>query len=164
MKKLETIRAEISAIKQEIDATERAALTDEQIAARVSDWFDSQARVLDETMLDRTYGLIQPATGAGIWPEASDAVRYKGPELAVALSVTANRQWLEPILLGKAQARADQEGQVADKPSVLARLRKKLYELEVKEEAIITELEQAGETVYRRGDADPAAILGLGHQ
>jgi hypothetical protein len=50
---------------------------------------------------------------------------------------------------------------VADKRAELERLGAQLYTLELEEEAEFERLEALGQTVMRRADANPRAILGF---
>lgn len=48
-----------------------------------------------------------------------------------------------------------------DRPAALAELRRQIFDLECREEAIIEAAEEAGAEILRRADADPMAVLGL---
>jgi hypothetical protein len=77
-----------------------------------------------------------------------------GPLLAAVLGGDALMAALEPHL-----AKLPDGPDTASRAARLAKVKAELFRLECEEEDVITALEANGQTVERRGDADPAAVL-----
>ncbi|CAM3909711.1 DUF3486 domain-containing protein [Bordetella tumbae] len=159
--KLNKIRTQIAALKAEIREVKGAALDDAGIAARVDRWLNAKEKTSERNFSDLAYELAyEPRhTGGTEWPLLDERVKLV-PDLALSLLVSTNREAFRSILINAAKAGVEGR-QVADKGAELARLEAQLYELELAEEAEFERLEAAGETVLRRADANPRAILGF---
>lgn len=159
--KLNKIRAEIHALQTEIGDVKRAALDDVGIGAKVDRWLDGMAERSTRNFTDIAYELAFEGRnrGGAVWSGLDERIGLV-PDLALSLLVSTNREEFRAMLFKAAKESVDGR-QVADKGAELARLGKKLYGLELAEEAEFERLEAQGEAVMRRADANPRAVLGF---
>lgn len=159
--KLNKIRSEIHALQAEIGEVKRAALDDEGIGAKVDRWLDGMEQRSSRNFIDIAHELAYESKnpGSGIWRGLDERIGLV-PDLALSLLVATHRQEFRAMLFKAAKGGVEGR-QVADKGADLAKLAVQLFALELAEEVEFERLETAGESVMRRADANPRAILGL---
>lgn len=155
--KIAAIRAEISAKRDQITHIKSAALPKAEMIQRLNDWIASSAAAFrpsydlsglflegEQIELAASTRTVGPTSRADLAPFAcwlfGDLMRER---------ITAE---LEPHCDDSAPRSTEREG-------AIEALQAELHRLEVREEALIREAEEAGEPVQRRRDADPAIVL-----
>ena len=154
--KLQTIREQIADLKHSLESSKTAALPLSDVEASINATVDAWASKFDVDWLGR--GFASPE--AVMMPESFEtACAGEAGKQAIILA------WHDPAglkqkLLAAARPYAASKGMAtADRPAFIRKQEAKLFDLEVQEEKLVTELERDGLEVYRRPDADPAIIL-----
>lgn len=156
-KQIEKIRSDRKQRLERIDYLRTAALPGAEMRERVEAWIAHEAqRFAPEHQLrglwqdGETSTMAAPVNQHGILSQAD-----LGPLFA----------WLAGDALEKALIEAmtplcdDSAPRSAERPEAIEALEAEIRELEISEETLIREAEQAGETIERRADADPAIVL-----
>ena len=159
LQKLAEIRTSIAETKSGLSRLQVAALPLADIESRIADTVAHWASKFDADYLGRAFA----SPGSVVTPE--DVELACAGEAAKGAIVAA---WLDPDrlkarLLAAAKPYAAAKGAVAqdDRPAFQRKLESALYDLEVEEERLVTQLEAEGFDVFRRPDADPSIVLGL---
>lgn len=153
IKKLNSLRQRIAALQEEREALRRRPRTREEALAAVEDWIETNT---DHYTVESPLRYAEPTLHFQLGDDTErtdlhrllatlfpDRVRqYAAAQIDLALAEA------EPI----SQEAADRRREEID-AEVLA--------LERQEEALIEQLEDGGEPVARRAEADPRAVLGL---
>ena len=157
LKKLAEIRTQIAEVKSSLARLQKASLTLADVEARVSDTVDHWASCFDADYLGRAFA----SPGEVVTPdEIERACAGEEGKLAIILA-WSDPESLKARLLEAARPFAAGKGSVAqdDRPSYQRKMESTLYDLEVAEEALVTQLEAEGIEVFRRPDCDPAIAL-----
>lgn len=162
--KVESVRADIARIKEEIEWTDQALIPRAEAQAWISDQVDVLARQGDR---------IARAVGHAVLPGGR---KHKGVVDVLATAMTDSemdpakrcvsimasmfKDELKANLLAALDAHEYEAGlPQSERPKRLRELRKELFQLECSEEALIEDAEGRGIQVMRRADADPVAVL-----
>jgi len=159
--RIEKLRARIARIKAEEQRVDAATLDDTGIGRQVDQWVTKQVTIAEDKFFTQGFELAHEPKypGSSLWPGLREVLKHD-PEVALAVTVYLNQEAVKERLFQAVKAGAG-DNQVADKASALQALRAERYQLECDEEAEICKLEEQGVEVFRRGDMDPRAILGL---
>ncbi|GAA0595526.1 hypothetical protein [Caenispirillum bisanense] len=149
---IEDVRAQIRTLTETIEGLESALPSIEEAEAKLSRIIDDLAGKFGPDLYAVT---AAEATSAQFQINVEGNYRF-GPLMA----------WLFGDALKEAYGRVIRERLGAGIPEAerqkrLAAARAKRLQLEIREEAIIAEAEAAGLDILRRGDADPAVVLGM---
>lgn len=163
--KLEKLREQIAAVKGEIREIERARLTTPEIEARVDGFIQEMKDQAEREILDSAVQLTRARgrdSEPGNWPAVHIWVRVR-PQMGFSMAVTLNPEAFRAMALKAALKALNGERQEheVERRELVAELRENLRLLEQDEEAEVLQLEELGINVRRRGDADPAVVLGL---
>ncbi|RKQ73487.1 hypothetical protein [Oceanibaculum indicum] len=161
---LAALRDRITDIKSEIAMVEQAAPSLEEVEAKIDQWIAQRASNWD--CLGRTFAT---ATGTGPTVDydpfrASDVHEVNRLPLALCALVPER---IKAAMMGDARAALDvapMQLTAPERHEKLQQLRSDLFAMEVDEERMICDAEEAGLDVDRRPDADPRAVLAVDDQ
>lgn len=155
---IDEIRERILAMKAELERFAHAAEPIEESLRRCDLWIDAQAARLDPIV-----PIGHGVSARGIRLEWPAALHNPSEVLACALHPERVRELLHAAVHRAYDLRGDGAISItaAQRTSRMRKLREALFLLESQEEQLIRDLEAAGLDIDRRGDADPAAVLGL---
>ncbi|MBU2571183.1 MAG: hypothetical protein KJ725_14390 [Gammaproteobacteria bacterium] len=176
--KLESIRAKIGTVKDELDWVERSPMTIEDAKANADQWIDEQVNRFDPVERVRTFFFRNGLSGEKLFdlkaaPHLHDLqlvtvhngygtlppLRVDATGLMLALFPDIVRQTLHR-LLDAAYESIEPGPPLSERPKMIADLEKKLYQLEAEEESVIASAEDAGlDGFYRRANINPAIVL-----
>jgi hypothetical protein len=143
------LRDGIAEVVREREALARAPVSHVEAAARLDDFLDGAARQFDPA----TSYFTAPSYTA---PSLDDLLPYK---LFVLLAALPEVRAAFHEKLAKAYEKQVASVPSKDRPARAADLASRLRQLELQEELLVLEAEQAGHVIQRRPDADPLVVL-----
>lgn len=157
LKKLAELRTQIAEIKSSLARLRSASLPMADIESRVSDTVDHWASKFDAHYLGRAFA----SPGEVVTPDEIERACAGEAAKAVIFAAWADPAGLKAKLLEAARPYAAGKDAVKqdDRPAYQRKMESTLYDLEVAEEALVSQLESEGLEVYRRPDSDPAIVL-----
>ena len=156
--KLAEIRRQIGETKGRVADLETQTLTPPDVERVVKDRVAQWAAQVDSVYIGRSFATPGVPPDAGVFELACAGHDHKLGLLLAWLDPAA----LEKKLLALAKPYADRAAVPEGERKQLRRtLEGELYDLEMAEERLIVELEDAGVEVFRRSDADAAIVLAI---
>ncbi|NEI57464.1 hypothetical protein GR200_20710 [Rhizobium leguminosarum] len=168
---VEGLRNELSSLFQERTRLLKAPLTTTETADNIKRALDALEVKAGERLRAGQFRANDPAkdppdidavfkVGNGVAGPGGGFVNIINHELAGALCVLGLRSLMEPALLAKAVADSPGEGiSASERAAKLRKIDADIEAVELAEEALIRECEEAGITVFRRSDARPEIYL-----
>lgn len=162
--KVESVRADIARIKEEIEWTDQALIPRAEAQAWISNQIDVLAGRGNRVARAVGYAVLPGGRKFQSFDElmtiAIDVVDTNPARCCVAIMASMFKDELKANLLAALDAHEYEAGlPQGERPKRLRELRKELFQLECSEEALIEDAEGRGIQIMRRADADPVAVL-----
>jgi hypothetical protein len=162
--KVESVRADIARIKEEIEWVERAPIPRAEAQTWISDQVDFLAAKGDRVAMAVSHAVLPNGKKfrmlVDLLSDATNAIEMDPSKRCVSIMASMFKDELKANLMTALDAHEYEAGlPQSERPKRLRELREKLLQLECGEEALIEDAEGRGIQIMRRADADPVAVL-----